>query len=133
MAITALLVGFLCALMLSKFAWAWALAIVVAFDVVIPWFTGQLSLDVLFDAGLPREVVRETGDQLSQALIDMMLAIVGVAIGKSAKRLKRSRAGTAPLTDETVVFTPYRRAWPYWLVAALVALVLVAIAIRSYL
>ena len=123
MAITALLVGFLCALMLSKFAWAWALAIVVAFDVVIPWFTGQLSLDVLFDAGLPRE----------QALIDMILAIVGVVIGKSAKRLKRSRAGTAPLTDETVVFTPYRRAWPYWLVAALVALVLVAIAIRSYL
>ena len=130
MAITALLVGFLCALMFSKVAWAWALATVVAFDVIIAWFTGQLSLDVLFDSGLPRVAVRETGDQLSQALIDMILAIVGVGIGKSAKRLKRSRAGTAPLTDEPVVFTPYRRAWPYWLVAALVALVLVAIAIR---
>ena len=123
MGIAALLLGFLCSLLLARLAWVWALGFVVFFDLFVPWFTGQLSLDVLFDTAPSVEAARITVGQLSNAIITSLWAVVGLAIGYLAKRFGRSRSPAR--TDGTAQPVRPRSLWPY--VSAAIALVLLVI------
>jgi len=60
--ITSILLGFICALMLRRFAWAWALGFIAALEIAIPWFAGQLPVDVLYDPAAAPDLVRKFVD-----------------------------------------------------------------------